>query len=722
MQITVKNCNNIDHAEISIIENKLNIKFASNGTGKSTLSKAIIYKAENKEDSLKELIPFKLKSDNPENLTPQVIGIDSIRSVMCFSEEYINQIVFKPNELVDKSFDIFIRNDDYQAIETEIDNLILKIKNSFLDNQELDDLISNLEELGKPFKLTRSGLSKTSNGIKCLSSGNKIKHIPEDLKPFSDFIGSDKNINWIDWQIKGYDFLELSDSCPFCTSETKDRKEQIQQVGREYNKNEIKNLVGLIDVIERLGDYFSTETRDNLGTITTLEESLEDEHEAFLYTVIKQIDNFVDKLRKLKGLSGFEFKDGNDVPTKLASYQLDLSFFNTLNSEKTQNAIEVINHSIEELIQEAGILRGKINRRNITIKNLINKYQTEINQFLKYAGYRYEVAIVGEDEQSQLRLRHLDYDEHLSGGKQHLSFGERNAFSLVLFMYECLSKKPDLIVLDDPVSSFDNHKKYAILEMLFRKNSDDCLKRKTVLMLTHDIEPIIDTLKSVAKPFGNQVYASFLKNSANIITELTIEKDDIQTFPKICQAIISSEKDDIIKLIYLRRFYEVTDDKGDAYQVLSNLFHKRNNALDMREDRNSDGECPDMEGTKFNSGCNQIREYIEDFDYQILLNRISDFNTLKSVYDLCQNGYERLQLFRLFDFPINNSVIQKFANETYHIENELICQLHPDKFDMIPEYVIEVCNQCIAECAPTTAQSQTPSPPPTPPNTAVTPP
>lgn len=578
MQIEVKYCNNIDHAQISIVENKLNIKFASNGTGKSTLSKAIIYKVENKEDSLKELMPFKLKSDNPENITPQVTGIDNIGSVMCFSEEYINQIVFKPDELIDNSFDIFIRNEDYQEIETAIDNMITKIKNLFLDNQELETLVSNLDELGKAFKLTKTGISKTSNGIKCLASGNKIKHIPDNLKPFSDFIGSEKNINWIDWQIKGYDFLELSDSCPFCTSDTKDRKEQIQQVGQEYNKNEIKNLVGLIDVIERLGNYFSNETRESLETITTLEGSLEKEHESFLFHVKTQIDDFVTKLRTLRGLSGFEFKDGNDVPEKLSSYKLNLRFFNTLNSAKTQQAIEAINHSIEALMQEAGILKGKINQRNIKIQKLIDKYQTEINQFLKYAGYRYEVAIVGEDGQSQLRLRHLDYDEHLSGGKQHLSFGERNAFSLVLFMYECLSKNPDLIILDDPVSSFDNHKKYAILEMLFRKDSNSCLKSKTVLMLTHDVEPIIDTLKSVPGQFSNQVQAYFLKNSSNIISELTIEKDDVQTFPKICQSIIVSGKHDIIKLIYLRRFYEIKDDKGDAYQVLSNLFHKRNNA------------------------------------------------------------------------------------------------------------------------------------------------
>ncbi|MCX2803210.1 hypothetical protein OQJ68_15565, partial [Microbulbifer thermotolerans] len=41
MEINVKNCNNITTAKIVIEENKLNIKLAPNGTGKSTISKAI---------------------------------------------------------------------------------------------------------------------------------------------------------------------------------------------------------------------------------------------------------------------------------------------------------------------------------------------------------------------------------------------------------------------------------------------------------------------------------------------------------------------------------------------------------------------------------------------------------------------------------------------------------------------------------------------------------
>lgn len=42
-----------------------------------------------------------------------------------------------------------------------------------------------------------------------------------------------------------------------------------------------------------------------------------------------------------------------------------------------------------------------------------------------------------------------------------------------------------------------------------------------------------------------------------------------------------------------------------------------------------------------------------------------------------------------------NSVIQKFINETYHIENEFICQLDPTRFDLIPEYVIAECDNLL---------------------------
>ncbi|MDR6492919.1 ABC-type multidrug transport system ATPase subunit [Paraburkholderia terricola] len=173
-----------------------------------------------------------------------------------------------------------------------------------------------------------------------------------------------------------------------------------------------------------------------------------------------------------------------------------------------------------------------------------------------------------------MKLKHLEFSEHIANGSRHLSYGERNAFSIVLFMYECLMKNPDLIVLDDPISSFDKNKKFAILEMLFR--GKDSLRDKTVLMLTHDIEPVIDMIKSLSRTFQPTPVASFLSLKAGVVTELDVKKSDLLTFAQICDENIKSlDNNDAIKTIYLRRHYEIMDNKGLEYQLISSLLHKK---------------------------------------------------------------------------------------------------------------------------------------------------
>jgi energy-coupling factor transporter ATP-binding protein EcfA2 len=694
MNITIENCNNLDAANISIADNKLNIKFAPNGSGKSTVARAILL-GTIEGGSLDELIPFKLRNDNPENKSPKVSGLENLRDTMCFNEEYVNQFVFRENELLSSSFDILIRNDAYKEKEQEIEDLVAEIKTLFTNNKKLDNLILTLAELGKAFKLTKSGISKASSGMKGLAGGNKIKHIPAGLESYQPFIQSENGVAWVDWQTKGYDYVGISDNCPFCTSDVAETKEQIKSIGLEYDKNTIKNLVAIIDIIDRMGDYFSAEAKDKLAIITTLQDGLEKEHEDFLVDVKKQIDTFIGKLESLKGLSCFQFDEGENVADKLQSFELDLNFLDKLDSDKTKEAIEPINASLAAIIEKAGQLQGKVNQQRIAMQRLVEKHQNDINNFLSYAGYNYKVEIFGEGESACLKLLHVDHPAHLVGGSQHLSFGERNAFAIVLFMYECLSKKPGLVILDDPISSFDKNKKYAILEMLFRRDAESCLKNKTVLMLTHDVEPVIDMVKTLSRKFGNQTSASFLKLARGQLSELVIERNEIQTFSQICSSALKSDKPDIIKLIYLRRKFETLDDKGDAYQVLSNLLHKRERAKDSREPLNGE-DFPEMEVSKFQEGCLQIENELENFSYDALLNKLNDLANLKSLYLNSDNGYEKLQICRLIDHDEDNPVIEKFIKETYHIENEFVCQLDPAKFDTIPEYVISACDDIVA--------------------------
>ena len=85
-------------------------------------------------------------------------------------------------------------------------------------------------------------------------------------------------------------------------------------------------------------------------------------------------------------------------------------------------------------------------------------------------------------------------------------------------MYEAISKSPDLIVLDDPISSFDKNKKFAIINKLFK--GVHSLKNNTILMLTHDFDPIVDMMLNFKHIF-NEIppNACFLENKHGIVIE-----------------------------------------------------------------------------------------------------------------------------------------------------------------------------------------------------------
>ncbi|MFP1886024.1 AAA family ATPase [Lonsdalea quercina] len=697
MDVEISYCNNIDNARITISENKLNIKFAPNGTGKSTISRAILHSVTQDTAGLNSLLPFKFRATNPADFQSTVTGAEHIQDVMCFDEKYVSQFTFQPDELVSNSFDIFIKTEAYSQTEREIDSMVMAIRQEFSGNEELELFITHLQELSGAFKLTSKGLSKASTGMKGLAGGNKLQHIPAGLEPYQPFIQSTRNVEWIEWQTKGYEnFSSLSEGCcPFCTGDSHEKAEQISKVSAEYDKAVIKNLVGIIAVLDKLGEYFSETARSRLTEITTLQGGLEKRHEGYLVTVKQQTENLLSMLSTLKTLNGFTFNDAGNIRASLASFRLDVKYFSELQSDKTLATIERLNASLDGLISQAGQLQGQINRQRASMQRLIQKHEKDINTFLAYAGYRYQVDISGDGEECRLKLRHIDYADYLSGGSQHLSYGERNAFSIVLFMYECLARKPDLIVLDDPISSFDKNKKFAILEMLFRRNSSECLKNQMVLMLTHDVEPIIDTLKSVKKLFSNQVTASYLRYSAGTITELPIRESDILTFAQICKVVTESDCNDLIKLIYLRRHYEIMDNRGDVYQVLSNLFHRRKQPTDTRAPTIEGTGYPMMDPTRLLNGCNTIAESVPGFDYAHMLGLLNDPENILSLYRSCTSGYEKLQVFRLLEPEADNRVIRKFVNETYHIENEFICQLDPTRFDLIPEYVTAECDRLL---------------------------
>jgi len=696
MDIEIKNCNNIETGKIKITKGILNLKFGINGTGKSTITKALQLKVDSPEN-LKDLLPFKYRDTDIE-IIPEIIPSEEINSILIFNEEYLNQFLFKEDELISNSYEIFIKTPEYQQLTAQIEQLLSDIKKVFSENTELDMIISDFESLSKSFTTTQSGLSKTSALYKGLKEGNKIAHVPEILKGYSKLIKDKDCVSWLDWQSKGEQFLEISDDCPYCTSATIDKKETIRSVSIYYNKNVVKNFNVIIDALKHLGEYFSTDTNAILKTITEKQTGLDESEMNYIVVVKQQIDGLLIKLRDLKNISPITFSADEKVEQKLKDLIINIDLFDRLKADKTVEIIKSLNQSLNTVLKKVGILQGEVSKQQNLIAKLIDKHQISINAFLSNAGYKYTVEIINSNTTAyKLLLKHIDSNETINGGNQFLSFGERNAFSLVLFMYEALHKKPDLIVLDDPISSFDKNKKYAIMHMLFRGKSADCFLNKTVLMLTHDLDPVIDTVK-VLKEFNNLSVASFITTSNGILEEREIRKSNLLSFAQICKKTLESDMDDIVKLIYLRRHFEIIDDLGDEYEVLSNLFHKREkeNCKDQRKEIGNDA----MSELDFINGINKIKQQINHFDYDSTLASIKDIGYLKEIYSNASNHYTKLNIFRLiYDANLNQlpNVLRKFINETYHIENELICQLDPNDYNLIPDFIIDDCDKYIIE-------------------------
>ncbi|UUZ75372.1 hypothetical protein LP414_26915 [Polaromonas sp. P1(28)-13] len=686
MDIVIKNCNNIDTARISLEFGTLNIKYGPNGTGKSTIAKAIELKSK-VDGNLTSLQPFKYRAENADQkVTPSIEGTDDFKTVSVFNEEYVNQFVFKQDEIVKNSFDIFIKNADYDKKMKEIEDLVAEIKETFSKSQDIDEVIKDLADLSESFGKSQSGYSKAGRIGRGLGNGNKLEHIPEKLSPYTSFIKSDSNVKWIKWQIEGNEFLKISTDCPYCTSPTEDKKDTILAVSQEYDAKSIEHLMALQGIISKLGKYFSPETLQNFENIVRNKVGLKKEEINYLIGIKNQVDTLREKLSDAKSISFFSLHDVDKVQQRISDLKVDLTLLPCMISDDTRAIVDQVNACLDSVLSKAGVLQGEINKQKKGIETTISKYKEEINNFLRYAGYKYAVNIQAEGHSYKMKLRHQDFSEYIENGALHLSYGEKNAFSLVLFMYECLTKNPDFVILDDPISSFDKSKKFAILEMLFRGKKS--FQGKTVLMLTHDIEPVIDLIKILGHTFQPTPVACFLKSKVGSVTELGILKSDILSFPQICMENMQTLNEEVIKIIYLRRYYEIMDNRGNEYQLLSNLLHKRPVPTTTK-----DGPERLMTAEEISSGTIAIKEKLKSFDYSTILNKLIDKNAMMAAYKASDNNYEKLQLFRILDSKNHdNDVVKKYINEAFHIENEYIMQLNPHKYDFVPEHIINECD------------------------------
>lgn len=692
--VTITDCNSIAEAQITLRRNSLNIKYGPNGIGKSTIARALTLNAEGGA-ALQDLLPFKYRQGNGGE-SPAVLGADEIKSVLVFDEHYVSQFVFQPDEVVKNSFEIFINTPEYQTGIEQLDAIFEDLKKVFVENKALDDVIASFTELRDAFTVTKSGaISKTSKGFKAIGMGGKLTTVPKPLLGYKAFLHSDNPAGWLSWQSKGRNYLELSNNCPFCSVADVNKSAAVQ-VSQEYETAAVKNMSVLRDVIDGLARFFVPERLEQLRRITTSLEGPSPEQDQFLASLRGQVETLLSKFTALKELSFASLRDEPDVDKALRGLKIELDLLDSLNSVGTQGIVEMFNAELEQVAEKINEIKKRVGIQKSEVAKSIERNQDDVNDYLRSAGYKYAVRIESSGESYRMILEHQDAPGHLEAAGSHLSFGERNAFALVLFMHHVRREAPDLVVLDDPVSSFDKTKKFAILHKLF--NGKQSLRGFTTLLLTHDIEPAIDIVRTATSAQFQAAVPSvhFLQSRDGHVEEKVIKPSDIMTFSQVCDENIASSVDDVIKCIYLRRRYEVHGERGAEYDLLSSLLHLRS----APSSKGARGQLIPLSEHERKQAEAEIQKEISGFNYDTLLAQLTDAEVLKAKFDATSVGYEKVQIFRIISelkgASGGDAAFKKFVNESYHIENEYVMQLNPREFDAVPEHVVQECAELLA--------------------------
>lgn len=702
--VVIKNCNNIKETSIIIEEGNLNIKFAINGTGKSTIAKALL----KKDEDLSLLKPF-----GKEEI-PYVECNPNIDNVELFDSDFVNKVVFNGSNVIENAFEVFIKSDKYDEQRNNINILLHELKQKIIGNEELNKLNEQLIKLSSKINYKKEKNTIDSRGMySSIKTDKNIFNIPKELNKYSLFLSDkEKNILWSEWKNKGktYDYGEI---CPYCAEKfSGDHEKENEAFNSYYSKANVSNLTEFSNIIDNTKTYLNT---DNFKKIEKcIKENIPNTDKDLIFTKFMSEATYLKE--KIYNITTFDsYKVEKSDISNLSNILLDLKISTNdleyFNNENLIKSIDIINSSITEMLGKISDLQKEIGKMNSLVISKMSCCKKEINSFLKLAGFNYEFDIVkdGDEKNSITVLKYVNSDNEkiqVSDIEKHLSWGEKNAFALVLFMYYALSKNPNLIILDDPISSFDGNKKYAIINRLFCNKGDyeDSFYNKTVLMLTHDFEPIIDF--GINHKPTKETNMWYLKNNNGIIQEqkINVSSDVLSTIKFYYNESINEDNNIISRICFLRKYLEHISTKKNseenAYNILSSIIHGDNlrKKIDdeQYEDLSVDEKYEDLSVDEIKNGEEWIKQFIKTFDSnKILRDNINNKYILDS-YKTETNNYIKIQLFRVYlessgnrnKLKERNSIVLKYIDEIYHIENDYIFSLDLIKFDIIPDFII----------------------------------
>lgn len=242
--------------------------------------------------------------------------------------------------------------------------------------------------------------------------------------------------------------------------------------------------------------------------IIAFESSLDsflNEYETVRIELQKEIDEYNDVVNKITELKRLLSKDNADIARYEVDRDIELWRKAIDDQNKADEDLKRSDEKMKELQDELSGLRAR--KKNIKIAvNLINKSL----RYVFFSKNRLEIRIEAD--------KYVLYTHGNPVKPSNVSVGERNIIALCYFFTELIENqeanegysKEVILVIDDPVSSFDFENKVGIMSFLKSKLSDIVTQnsKSQALIMTHDIQCLYD-LQKIADEISDAYKATY---------------------------------------------------------------------------------------------------------------------------------------------------------------------------------------------------------------------
>jgi wobble nucleotide-excising tRNase len=279
--------------------------------------------------------------------------------------------------------------------------------------------------------------------------------------------------------------------------------------------------------------------------ITDFETELTDRLEEY-EELRKKLQNEIDKYNEAVGKVGILEKKLSDDNALIAHYELASEIDRWEQAKKdleiAKKAVEDSNKEIKEKNDVLELLRAK--KKNIKIAvNLINNSL----RYVFFSKDRLEIKVENE--------KYVLYSRGIPVKPNNVSLGERNIIALCYFFTELISNqeakdgytKKSVVIIDDPVSSFDIENKVGIMSLLKNKvssiikNNDE----SQVVVLTHDMQCYYDFHK-IAKEIAIEV-----KTESDGHIKFTYKGRELKNKELVPLSYKPNEYSELLKKVYI---------------------------------------------------------------------------------------------------------------------------------------------------------------------------